>query len=326
MQKNESLRLGRKEKGGRKIYEKPKGWKSVLIDTNTIVPQIDRAAWEVLKDNNLRLTPEILAEVAHFPGYEKFHQTFKDNCLVYGTNGIIRHEGKIVFALLGPSTSGKDSLRDHVTTRYRDDVVSVRTSTDRLPDTKQRHESGNAYHFRKKGRIKKLCQADAMVEAITQDKDDYGTEIREMLKLLNEAPQDEIIWRGDIIGYPKMREFCEAVGVPIVCVTVLPCLPVEEMKKRMINKRDIVPDNVEEHWRYMKALLETERLGGVADYLFLNWPSYNPDGSVDIETNGEHFAQLLLAISGKRSYQLEHRPETFIAPWAEGHEDRLFAE
>lgn len=241
-----------------------RGWQSEIIDTSQLSPLIDVEAWASLRVNNQPLRPEVLS--TYFSLYGLFNP-IRENEYIYSTNGIESHKGKCVIGYIGPSASGKDTLLDMLIQWYRDHVGRIITDTTRKRRVHQ-NELRDAYNFEQHEFLEGLAQQNKIVEGIRQGEDIYATEIIEVIKALR-GEQRAIFWRGDVIGYTKVKDFCALLGIPLVCVAVLPGLTDFEMVERIQSKRG---SGDEQLWRIQKARKEIELFGCVADYMIINPP------------------------------------------------------
>lgn len=239
-------------------------WRSEIVDTASLIVKTDESVWNVLRALNTPLTPEVL--LRFFPSYARFHP-LSENSLLYSTNGIASRPSKQIIAYIGASSSGKDTLLDIIIDWYRDHIRKIVTDTTR----KRRIHLGeprNAYNFENIEFLDGLVAQNKIVEGIRQGKDTYATETVEVIRALR-GDQRAIFWRGDVIGYPKMRDFYERLHIPLVCVAVLPGLTDDEMVGRIKAKRG---DDPEQQWRIQKAHMEIEQFADVADYIVINPP------------------------------------------------------
>lgn len=239
------------------------GWESRRIDTNTL--PIDIALWQRIAHDEHVLTPETLAQ--YLPDYQKFHLLRETQRAIYSTNGIPQFSDKVIIGLVAPSATGKDTLLDHLMRWHKDDITKIKTTTTRERRVSQR-ESAGGYNFLSFEQFKALHDQNQFIEEITQGVNLYGTEFEEFLKAYKRE-QRIIIWRGDVAGAPKMKKFCEVLGIPYVCVGVLPGLTNKDMIDRVVTKRGTDP---QEAWRLRKALYEIEELPNVADFILMNYP------------------------------------------------------
>ncbi len=281
----------------------PRNWTSRIVETDTLSLEVSHQEWRKIKQSNRPLLPGVLADF--FPLYGSFHplhhnHTDQEKPYVFSKNGIEKHKGPLVVAIIAPSTSGKDTLLSHLPRQVKSE--SARPTTD---TTRQRRtgEQRTAYNFRTKNTIKQLEKQNQLVEAIKQGGNLYGTEIYEMGRAFNRR-RPIVLWRGDIFGVKRMKAYCDAVGIPFVSVGVLPGLSHTDMKGRIVKKRGKAK---EQQWRWRKAKYEIEHLPDVADYLFVNHPKIDAEGNPDARTSARHLGWLLLSLVGKEA-TLQEQP------------------
>ena len=260
-------------------------WTSERIDTNLLAVNV--ALWEDISQDHRALTPEVLSQ--YIPSYSAFHR-YQDGT-IYSKDGIPRFAGKVVVGLVAPSATGKDTLLDHILVRHPQDLIKIITTT-----TREQRLGAHEYNFIDQATFDATHEQNKFIEEIIQGMHLYGTEIAEFLAAYQKDPRI-MIWRGDVAGAPRMKKFCELLGIPFMCVGILPGLTYKEMYSRIMTIRGTDP---KDEWRYKKALYELEKMPDVADFILMNYPVPGGKGSAVVPTDAiEALGNVVLTTIGK---------------------------
>lgn len=251
--------------------------------------------WDEIFRTNTLLTPEGLGN--YFLFYESFHAIPESPNIYQKQNNEVSPLGgipeRLAIGLVAPSATGKDTLLDLILSQFRDSITKVRTHTTRKPRDRSEEKSGS-YYFTNRKRMETLVQKNRLIEVLDDGVNLYGTSMQAFHRTMG-SEQPIIVWRGDIIGLPSLKQYCFLHGIPFVAVGVLPCLAYVEMEQRIRDKR---PADAEA--RIARARYELEHMADVVDFIALNRPVYDDDGypGIPIEVAGA-IGKLLITLSSR---------------------------
>ncbi len=220
--------------------------------------------WGVLWLNG-KLSPETLTRVN--PDYQKFTPVPQINPLLYATPAAsegLPYPGKIVVAVMGPSSSGKDTVLHNVDWPF----AWIKTTTTR--PLRPGDPMEDAYVFASGEEFAASKKTDKFIETLPQASGNYGTTIAETVAALDSEAQI-VVWRGEINGLPKIRDWIRAhyPQIPFRTVFILPQMTMYELVGNIIRKRGM-KDAFK--GRITKAFAEVRTAGSFADFLLHNPP------------------------------------------------------
>lgn len=212
-----------------------------------------------------KLAPETLAGIN--PDYQNFSPLPEVHPLLSASPSALEgfpHQGKIAVAVLGPSSSGKDTILHNLDFPF----AWIRTTTTRSLRSGDPMES--AYVFSSEALFNADQAADKFIETLPQTAGMYGTSVAQTLSAL-ESDSPIIVWRGEIKGLPKIKDWFKTnqPHVPFRTVFILPHMTMYELVAMIIRKRGMTEAF---KGRIAKAFKEVRTAGSLADFLLSNPP------------------------------------------------------
>jgi len=259
-----------------------------IIDTNEIIKNIDHDAWQDLLKNNYPLRPEYLAR--YFSPYANFAIDREIPLTYWNTFGSRGGINPNEIGVIGPSATGKDTLIDLVlqSNMCGDYAIAIGTATSRKP---RDHEKPDAYAFTDQSTFAEWARNGELIEAVRQGNDCYGTREDSVFAAL-QTGASSLIWRGDVVGVPRMEQWCQAQRIPFVCIGILPGLPLSQSLDWVLKKRGQTDE-----WRAKKLKYEIQHMAEVADVILLNPPSYDEHGNPDPNLAAVNLASLIYRLT-----------------------------
>lgn len=216
--------------------------------------------------NNLPLEPKSLAK--KIPRYSEFSQSDLDPLIFVKPEALanIVPGQRILFAVLGPSSTGKDSTLALALVDYSD-IATIKTSTTRK---RRNDEDSNAYDFRSMESFTEILAAGKFIETLPQGSDVYGTTEKSVRKALDDKSSPIAVWRGDLNGLPKIKAWVEDnYNITVISIIILPEMPILNLIWRIIEKRGPFQAF---SWRISKAFWEIRTAPELADIFVRNPP------------------------------------------------------
>ena len=202
-----------------------------------------------------------------FPEYANF-QPWSSNELIYLRNGrVLTPAKKAVVAFMGPSASGKDSIRNEVEKLWPNGLTKIKTATTRIIDGKARKETGDSYTFCSESEFSEMKRQGKFIETVHQGSHHYGTPTSSLENAIAE-PEPVKLWLGELIGAEHLRAWMAQhhPDVPFISVFVLPNMTLDDYLKRIFQKRGAS----QAFWRATKAVWELSNAPRSVDAFVLN--------------------------------------------------------